>query len=243
MGNIMITKTYRDILPFQGYRMRSTQSFMLRTRRDYIVSVVALIGKSYQGPSLALERSLRSSGYELYVDRTYGYSLLRPKSWNLSRTSENAVFYRNPNNLNENLSVIVSSPSLSKLASVGDIGEPREVAETYIENYLREFTSTRIGVKKETQLISAYSRINSVGEEYYDLEFIARSFASRQQLAITQSEREQELEWSRKIFTSLSVNNGRLYEFRIQTEAAIEDTFDETIPFLRRSFECRPVVI
>ena len=50
----------------------------------------------------------------------------------------------------------------------------------------------------------------------------ARSYASRNQLAVSQKEIDAgaELEWERRYLTTLGVANKRLYEMRIQTSAA-----------------------
>jgi hypothetical protein len=49
-----------------------------------------------------------------------------------------------------------------------------------------------------------------------------RSYASRNQLAVSQKEIDAgaELEWERRYLTTLGVANKRLYEMRIQTSAA-----------------------
>lgn len=50
-------------------------------------------------------------------------------------------------------------------------------------------------------------------------QLVARSFASRNQLAVSLSEVDtgSQLEWERHYLTTLGVANKRLYEFRIQT--------------------------
>lgn len=79
--------------------------------------------------------------------------------------------------------------------------------------------STRLGVRRETEVISAVKRTAPDGKEYYDFVIALRSYASRSQLAITQEERVQELEWDRRLITTLGVANKRLYELRLQTGA------------------------
>jgi hypothetical protein len=53
----------------------------------------------------------------------------------------------------------------------------------------------------------------------------AKSYASRNQLAVSQKQIEaaMELEWDRRYITVLGVANKRLYEFRLQTAS---DTYD-----------------
>ena len=68
----------------------------------------------------------------------------------------------------------------------------------------------------------------------YVLQLEAKSYASRNQLAVSQKEIDaaSELEWDRHYFTVLGVANKRLYEFRLQTA---KDTYDKAkvVTFLR----------
>lgn len=86
------------------------------------------------------------------------------------QTSGNDIFYRNPYDVNECLFVNLSSPSSSKYKSVRSIGTPETVAEKARRQYLREMMSTRLGVKRESDVISAANRTGSDGNEYYDLQ-------------------------------------------------------------------------
>jgi len=63
----------------------------------------------------------------------------------------------------------------------------------------------------------------------------ARSYASRNQLAVSQKEIDAgaELEWERRYLTTLGVANKRLYEFRIQTSQAA---------FQKAEVRCAPCV-
>ena len=58
------------------------------------------------------------------------------------------------------------------------------------------------------------------------LQLEARSYASRNQLAVSQKQIDAafELEWDRHYITVLGVANKRLYEFRLQTA---KDTYDK----------------
>jgi len=71
----------------------------------------------------------------------------------------------------ENVFVNISSPSTSKYETVADLGTPDEVAQRYLKIYLGEFMSTRIGVKREAEVIAASERRNEDGTLFYDLEF------------------------------------------------------------------------
>ena len=72
--------------------------------------------------------------------------------------------------MNENLFVSISSPSSSKYESVDDLKSPEKAAERTKKQYLRELLSTRLGVKRTTDIISAGERIGPDGRKYYDLE-------------------------------------------------------------------------
>ncbi len=86
------------------------------------------------------------------------------------QTSGNEIFYRNPYDVNECLFVNLSSPSSSKYKSVRSIGSPDVVAEKARKQYLRDMMSTRLGVKRETNVVSASDRTGPDGHEYYDLQ-------------------------------------------------------------------------
>ena len=86
------------------------------------------------------------------------------------QTSGNDIFYRNPYDVNECLFVNLSSPSSSKYKSVRSIGTPDAVAEKARRQYLREMMSTRLGVKRESDVVSSADRVGSDGNEYYDLQ-------------------------------------------------------------------------
>ena len=86
------------------------------------------------------------------------------------QSSGNDVFYRNPYNVNENLFVSISSPSSSKYDTIDDLKSPDKAAERTKQQYLRELLSTRLGVKRTTDIVSAGERIGPDGKKYYDLE-------------------------------------------------------------------------
>jgi hypothetical protein len=52
-----------------------------------------------------------------------------------------------------------------------DVGSPDAAAARILDKYLnKEFMSTRIGIKREGEIISAASREGSDGKVYYDIE-------------------------------------------------------------------------
>ena len=141
-----------------------------------------------------------SAGYRVHRDKIDGYAFQYPQSWtpvsvsfsgtcallnstqtthcgshpsyriSAMQTSGNDIFYRNPYDVNECLFVNVSSPSSSKYKSVRSIGAPDIVAEKARRQYLREMMSTRLGVKRETNVVSSADRTGLDGNEYYDLQ-------------------------------------------------------------------------
>lgn len=86
------------------------------------------------------------------------------------QSSGNEIFYRNPYNVNENLFVSISSPSSSKYQTIDDLKSPDKAAERTKQQYLRELLSTRLGVKRTTDIVSAAERTEQDGRKYYDLE-------------------------------------------------------------------------
>ncbi len=72
--------------------------------------------------------------------------------------------------MNENLFVDVSSPSSSNFSTVEDLGSPEEAAKRTLNQYLEELMSTRIGVKRTGEILSADKRTGPDGKEYYDIQ-------------------------------------------------------------------------
>ena len=64
----------------------------------------------------------------------------------------------------------ISSASTSSLQSVADLGAPDAAADRTLRQYLEELKTTRLGVRRESDIISASSRTGSDGKEYYDIE-------------------------------------------------------------------------
>lgn len=183
-------------------------------------------------------------GLRFHQDKLDGYSFLYPDSWLPVTSSGNDVFYRNPFIVDENLFVDVSSPSSSKYNSVEDLGTPDRAAKRTLEQYLEEFMSTRLGVRRTGEVISASSRTGSDGQTYYDIQTRVKSYASRNQLAVTQAEIDEgvELEWDRRYLTVLGVANHRLYSFRIQTANSTYQSDSDRLLTIADSFRCKEVV-
>ncbi|WIA28241.1 hypothetical protein OEZ86_010796 [Tetradesmus obliquus] len=192
--------------------------------------VLAAAGLASAQPALALLDT--PDGYTARVDKLDGYSFLYPDQWAPVTSSGNDIFLRNPFNVDQNLFVDITSPSSSRYASVEDLGSPDAAAARLLDKYLnKEFMSTRIGIKREGEIISAASRQGDDGRLYYDLEVRMASYASRSPYVATQGEvmRDYGLEWDRRFLTTLGVANKRLYELRMQTGS---DTYAQDKPVL-----------
>ncbi|CAL5222793.1 g5209 [Coccomyxa viridis] len=224
-------------------RQHSTEAASLSLGRRQ-----ALIGLAASTSLLSIPRAdaiiiTPPPGFRIHQDKLDGYYFFFPENWLPVTTSGNDIFYRNPANVNENLFVDVSSPSSSAFDSVEDLGPPEQAAKRTLGQYLEELMSTRIGVKRSGEVMSATERMGPDGKKYYDIQVRVRSFASRNQLAAYPSERNkgQELEWERRYVTVLGAANKRLYQFRLQS---LDKTFEQTpeaLLTIAQSFRCREV--
>ena len=70
------------------------------------------------------------------------------------QSSGNEVFLRNPYNVNENLYVTISSPSSSKYKE-SDLQSPEATAQVILQQFLKEYMSTRLGVRREADIVDA----------------------------------------------------------------------------------------
>ena len=110
-------------------------------------------------------------------------------------------------------------------AALADLGTPEAAAADLLTQYLAEFASTRLGVRREAAVLSATPRAGGDGRDYLDIELNVKSFAAMQQYGVTAEARgPQALEWDRRLLTTLGVANGRLYQLRLQAnEERLED--------------------
>lgn len=111
-----------------------------------------------------------SAVFREYIDTFDGYSFKYPQNWIQVRGAGADIFFRDPFVLDENLSVEMSSPSSSKYKSVEDLGPPEEAGKKVLRQYLTEFMSTRLGVRRESNIISTSSRVADDGRLYYQVE-------------------------------------------------------------------------
>ncbi|KAL5730060.1 PsbP domain-containing protein 1 [Ranunculus cassubicifolius] len=111
----------------------------------------------------------------------------------------------------------ISSPSSSNYKSIEDLGSPQAVAENILKQYVREFMSTRLGVRRESSILSSKSKIADDGKLYYEVEVNIKSYANSNELAVMPQDRVARLEWDRRYLSVLGVENKQLYELRLQT--------------------------
>lgn len=154
--------------------------------------------------------------------------------------SGNDVFFRNPASAEENLFVSISSPSSTKFASVRDLGSPEEAARKVLDQTLTEFMSTRLGVRRESEVISAVERegkgVDGEPMLFYECVFRVASYATKNQYGLTEADRPQVLEWDRVLCSTLGVANKRLYELRTQCAAEDFEKTEATRRVVRESF-------
>ncbi|KAE8678651.1 PsbP domain-containing protein 1 [Hibiscus syriacus] len=166
-------------------------------------------------------------GFREYIDTFDGYSLKYPQNWIQVRGAGADIFFRDPYVLDENLSVELSSPSSSRYKTVEDLGPPEEAGNKVLKQYLTEFMSTRLGVRRESNVLSISSRVADDGKLYYQVEASQcvcsvniRSYANANELYVMPQDRVPRLEWDRRYLSVLGVENNRLYELRLQTPKA-----------------------
>ncbi|KAI3916340.1 hypothetical protein MKW98_004781 [Papaver atlanticum] len=169
-----------------------------------------------------------------YLDTFDGYTFNYPKNWIQVKGAGADIFFRDPYVLDENISLEISSPSSSNYKSVEDLGPPQAAAEKVLKQYLTEFMSTRLGVRREANIVSTSSRVADDGRMYYQVEVNIKSYASTNELAVMPQDRVTRLEWDRRYLSVLGVENNQLYELRLQTP---ENVFLEEESDLRRIME------
>lgn len=112
----------------------------------------------------------QSVGFREYIDTFDGYSFKYPQNWIQVRGAGADIFFRDPYVLDENVSVELSSPSSSRYKSVEDLGPPEEAGKKVLKQYLTEFMSTRLGVRRESNILTTSSRVADDGKLYYLVE-------------------------------------------------------------------------
>lgn len=143
--------------------------FFAVPRRNIVASLVSGFIFSQLG-SCEVTLAEASVGFREHIDIFDGYSFLYPKNWIQVKGAGADIFFRDPFVLDENISVELSSPSSSRYKSVEDLGPPQAAAEKVLKQYLTEFMSTRLGVRRESNILNTSSRVADDGKVYYQVE-------------------------------------------------------------------------
>ncbi|XP_047964349.1 psbP domain-containing protein 1, chloroplastic isoform X1 [Salvia hispanica] len=201
---------------------KSTSCQLHESSKDFAVprrKAMALIvsGFIYSQAGTCDNAFANSVTFREYTDQFDGYTLQYPSNWIQVRGAGADIFFRDPFVLDENISVNISSPSSSQYKSVEDLGSPEEAGKKVLKQYLTEFMSTRLGVRRESSILSTSSKVASDGRLYYEVEVNIKSYANNNELAVMPQDRVARLEWDRRYLSVLGVENNRLYELRLQT--------------------------
>ncbi|XP_050223992.1 psbP domain-containing protein 1, chloroplastic [Mercurialis annua] len=205
-----------------------------RTTMALIFSTCILPELGIHNSAMAESESPPSIGFREHIDFFDGYSFNYPKNWIQVKGAGADIFFRDPYVLDENLSLELSSPSSSNYKSVRDLGPPEEAGKKVLKQYLTEFMSTRLGVRRESEILSTSSREADDGKLYYQVEVNIKSYANNNEMAVMPQDRVVRLEWNRRYLSVLGVENNRLYELRLQTP---ENVFLEEESDLRKVME------
>ncbi|KAJ4962955.1 hypothetical protein NE237_022894 [Protea cynaroides] len=218
-------------------KLTKTKDFTVPRRKAVALmfSSVMLLQLGSQNITLAQP----SLVFREYVDTFDGYTFKYPQNWIQVRGAGADIFFRDPFVLDENISVELSSPSSSKYKSVEDLGPPQIAGEKVLKQYLTEFMSTRLGVRRESNILTTSSRVADDGKMYYEVEVNIKSYANNNELAVMPQERIARLEWDRRYLSVLGVENNRLYELRLQTP---ENVFQEEEDDLRQIMDSFRVI-
>ncbi|ESQ55946.1 hypothetical protein EUTSA_v10025982mg [Eutrema salsugineum] len=139
-------------------------------RRSLMMSGLLMSGLMVSEANLPTSSFALTSVFREYIDTFDGYSFKYPQNWIQVRGAGADIFFRDPIVLDENLSVEFSSPSSSKYKSLEDLGSPEEAGKTVLRQYLTEFMSTRLGVRREANILTTSSRVADDGKLYYQVE-------------------------------------------------------------------------
>jgi hypothetical protein len=150
------------------HKLQETTIFAV-PRRSVLSTMLSTSTVLLFGPRIALAETT-GGAFREYIDTFDGYSFLYPKNWIQVRGSGADIFFRDPFVLDENMSVEMPSPSSSKYATVEDLGPPEKAAERVLKQCLTEFMSTRLGVRRESNVLTASSKVADDGKLYYEVE-------------------------------------------------------------------------
>lgn len=159
-------KCNRAVAPLHQHHLQSRPGPLLshaQGRRAALLTpcILALL----QAPA-AIAFEAPPPGYSRFDDKLEGYTFLYPEDWIGVTTSGNDIFKRNPRVPDENVFVVASSPSSSKFSSVDELGTPDTASSRMQQQFLKEYMSTRIGVKRQVDPIFARSRAGAAAFPY-----------------------------------------------------------------------------
>ncbi|TMX03230.1 hypothetical protein EJD97_017516 [Solanum chilense] len=214
------------------------KDFAVPRRKAMALILSSFVLSNFELPKVAYAQSVE---FREYIDTFDGYSFMYPRNWIQVRGAGADIFFRDPLVLDENLSVEISSPSSSKYKSVKDLGPPEEAGKGVLKQYLTEFMSTRLGVRRESSVLSTSSRVADDGKLYYDVEVNIKSYANNNELAVMPQDRVARLEWDRRYLSVLGVENNCLYELRIQTPEKVFVQEESDIRSIMNSFRANKI--
>ncbi|XP_010549352.1 PREDICTED: psbP domain-containing protein 1, chloroplastic isoform X1 [Tarenaya hassleriana] len=217
---------------------QETKAFAVPRRRMMGLLLSGFIFTEFNLPNAFAQTS---SVFREYIDTFDGYSFKYPQNWIQVRGAGADIFFRDPFVLDENLSVEFSSPSSSRYKTVEDLGPPEEAGKKVLKQYLTEFMSTRLGVRRESNILSTSSRVADDGKLYYQVEVNIKSYANNNELAVMPQDRVVRLEWDRRYLSVLGVENNRLYELRLQTPEKVFQEEEKDLREVMDSFRVNKV--
>jgi len=209
-------------------------------RRDALfgAAIAPMVFSQVFAPRQAAAFDRPPQGFTRYFDGIDGYAFARPSDWIEVKGSGNDVFFRDPGEVETNAFVSVSSPSSSTYASVRDLGTPEAAAKRILSQYLEEYMSTRLGVRRESEILSATERVNeSDGSIFYDIKLRISSYSAKNQYGLTEADRPQYLEWDRTLVSALGTENGKLYELRLQSPTSSFERHERDFGVMMDSFK------
>ncbi|KAL8166333.1 hypothetical protein V2J09_007832 [Rumex salicifolius] len=223
-------------------QVQPTTAFAV-SRRDAIITTILSGCIASQFPLDAIAVAQPKVVFREYIDTFDGYSFKYPKNWIQVKGAGADIFFRDPFVLDENLSVDISSPSSSNYKSVEDLGSPQEAGNKVLKQYLTEFMSTRLGVRRESKVVSTDSRIADDGRMYYQVEVNIKSYANNNELAVMPQDRVMRMEWDRRYLAVLGVENNRLYGLRLQVPESVLKEEEDDIRRIMDSFRVNTITV
>ncbi|VAI14085.1 unnamed protein product [Triticum turgidum subsp. durum] len=194
-------------------------------RRNVLSTLLSASTVLLLGPREITLAETTGGAFREYIDTFDGYSFIYPKGWIQVKGA----------------GADISSPSSSTYKTVEDLGPPEKAAEGVLKQYLTEFMSTRLGVRRESNVLSASSKVADDGKLYYEVEVNIKSYASNNELAVMPKDRVQSLEWDRRYLTVLGVENNQLYALRLQTPERLLSEEDGDLRRVMDSFRVNKI--